>query len=435
MARTTVEAAQTVAALAGEVIDAPQRSWAQTTFDAFQFPVYRTLWLGSFFAFLSFNMAGTAQAVVAFDLTGSNRAVGTVMFGQGISMLLLNPFGGAIADRFSKRWLILVAQLVIGGVMLAFAILITTGHIRILFLAAGTFITGTMFSFLGPTRTALLGDTVSPNRIGNAMALMQVANNFGRIAGPFCAGPALALIGSAGTYYLIASIFILVLITLSKLPDPPRVTRAGASVLEDVRGAIRYVVSRKRLLHAVLSFHLVMVIGFSNIVVMPGFAKDVLHSGNTGLGLLLGVSAAGGFVMSVIVASLADSRRAPLYLTICSFSAGVALIVVGFAPTLALAALTMIFVSGGISGFQTLNNAFALRLTEISYYGRVVGLIFMAWGMINLMSLPVGFFADAYGERTVLTGSGILLCITVLLLALTRPPAEDDLPNVVQSTA
>jgi hypothetical protein len=62
------------------VEDELRRSWAASTFDAFRFPLYRVVWLGSFFAFMAFNMASTAQGVVAFDITGNNHAVGFVAF-------------------------------------------------------------------------------------------------------------------------------------------------------------------------------------------------------------------------------------------------------------------------------------------------------------------------------------------------------------------
>jgi len=188
------------------------RSWAATTFDAFQFPGYRVVWLGSVLAFVAFNMASTAQNVVAFDLTGTNSAVGIVSFGQGIAMLLLNPFGGAIADRFSKRLLVLFAQGVIGVTMLAIAILLAADEISVLFLALGSFTMGSMFSLLGPARTALLGEVVSGERIGNAMALLQVGNNFGRVSGPLLAGILLAVpfLGPTGSFFFIAAIFVLV---------------------------------------------------------------------------------------------------------------------------------------------------------------------------------------------------------------------------------
>lgn len=397
-----------------------RRSWAANTFDAFRFPLYRVVWLGSFFAFMAFNMASTAQAVVAFDITGNNHAVGFVAFGQGLAMFFLNPFGGAIADRFLKRLLLLVAQAVIGTVMFAMAVLLAFDAITILYLATGSFIMGTMFSFLGPTRTALLAEYVEPSRIGNAMALMQVGNNFARIGGPFLAGTLLAwdAIGATGVYALDASIFIVVLITLSRLPEVRPRPDPTRSVLRDIRIGFRYITERPRLTHTVLSFHVVMVLAMSNYVLMPGLCKEVFDVGNAGVGILLGVAAAGGFVMSLTVASLADSKRAPMYIVASSLTAAVGLIAMGLAPSFPLAVLAMVFVTGGTSAFQTLNNSYGLRLTEGAFYGRVVAFMFMAWGLINLVSLPVGYLADAFGEQAVLAGEGVALIGVVALLAL-----------------
>jgi MFS family permease len=336
-------------------------------------------------------------------------------------MFFLNPFGGAIADRFSKRFLLLIAQAVIGCVMLVTALLLAFDAITIFYLALGSFIMGTMFSFLGPTRTALLAEYVEPSRIGNAMALMQVGNNFARIGGPFLAGTLLAwpAIGGTGVYFIDAAIFIFVLLTLSRLPETRRPKLdAGRNVLGDIRIGFRYITSRPRLLQTVASFHLVMVLALSNYVLMPGLCKDVFDVGNAGVGILLGVSAAGGFVMSLVVASLADSRRAQLYVFIASLGAALGLIGMGLAPSFPLAVLGMVFVTGGTAAFQTLNNSLALHLTEGNFYGRVVSFMFIAWGMINLASLPVGYLADEFGEQAVLAGEGVALIGIVALMAL-----------------
>jgi MFS family permease len=398
----------------------PARVWANSTFSAFQFPVYRIVWWGSFIGFLAFNMAATTQSVVAYDLTGSNRAVGMVMFGQGIAMLMFNPFGGAIADRFNKRFLIILTQTVIGGVILAIAILMATGMISIFWLAVGSFATGAMFAVLGPTRTSLLADVVSSERIGNAMALLQVGGNFGRICAPFLAGALLAwpLLGPTGTYFFIASMFIFVLFTMSHIPSsPPRGGRT-TSVLEDVRLGLSYTRRNSRLLHSVISYYCMTALGYSFWVVMPGFVKDDLGVGTTGLGAMLGMTALGGLIGSVLVASLADSKRAPLYLKSASALVAVSLFAVGFAPSFLLVMMIMVLVGVGVSAFQTLNNSIALRQADPRYYGRVMGLMQIAWGLINLLSLPTGFIADAIGERAVLSGAGLILGVVVLGLAL-----------------
>jgi MFS family permease len=395
------------------------RGWRASTFEAFRFADYRRIWIGSFIAFLAVNMSSTAQGVVAYDLTGNNSAVGSVMLGQGIAMMVLNPFGGAISDRFPKRVLILLAQFVIGGVALVTAVLLSTGSISILFLALGSFVMGSMFAVLGPARTALAGEIVSSERIGNAMALMQVGNNFGRIAGPFMAGALLVLAGAAGTYYIVAAMFIFVVAAYYNIPrGAPADQASRRSVVEDIRLGVRHVFANPRLLHAIVSFYLLTVLGMSNIVLMPGFAKDTLDAGTEGLGILLGAAAAGGFVASLLVASLADSSRSAVILTAASACTGVGLILTGIAPSLPLAILTMILVSSGASIFQTLNNSAALRITDPVFFGRIVSLMMVAWGLNNLVTLPVGVLGDLAGERVALASLGAALLAVTALLAL-----------------
>ena len=396
------------------------RAWADSTLAAFQFPVYRIVWLGSFLAFLAFNVSSTAQSLVAFDLTGNNHAVGTVMFGQGVAMILLNPFGGAIADRFNKRLLILGAQGAIGVVILAIAILLATDQISIFWLAVGSFMTGLMFAILGPSRTSLLSDVVSPGRIGNAMALLQVGSNFGRVCAPVLAGVLLswAFLGASGTYFLIAAVFVVVIITMSHIPSSPPRGKRTTSVLDDVKIGLKYARRNTRLLHQLVGYYAMTALGFTYFVVMPGFVHHELGEGKAAVGLLYGVTAIGGFLGSITVASLADSQRAQLYLTLSSLVTVAALIAVGFTRSYEAAVVFLLFLGFGIASFQTLNNSIALRLSDAAYYGRVAGLLQIAWALINLISLPVGFIADAIGEGAALSAAGAVLGCIVLLMAL-----------------
>lgn len=406
----------------------PAGGWVGTTFDALRIKSYRVLWIGTALSFIAFMMSMTAQSIVAFDLTGNNRAVGSVMFGQGVAMLALTPFGGAIADRVSKRFLLLVAQSMIGLTMFAMGVLIAMDMITVFYLAAGAFVTGMMFSFLGPARTAYIGDLVPEARRGNALALTQVAMNATRVFGPFAAGGMLAWepVGSAGTYFVIAGLFVLVVVTLVQLP-PSRGLARHSSMLDDIALGFRHVRENPRLLQIVLGFIFITVLGFPYMVVLPGFTQDVLGAGKAGFGVMVGVSAVGGLITSLIVAGLADSSKAPLYQLFASLLLGIALILTGVAPTYAVALLTMVLVGAGGSAFQTLNNSIALKEAHPEYFGRVMSLMMMAWSFNGLIGLPIGFLADFSGERTVLIVMGAAVCAATLILALWRsrlpPPA------------
>ena len=395
--------------------------WVGATFDSLRNRGYRILWIGSALSFLGFMMSMTAQSVVAFDLAGNNEAVGLVQFGQGVMMLALGPFAGAMADRLSKRTVILLCQAVIALLMLSIALLIYTGAISVLFLAAGSAIMGTTFAFLGPTRQAYLGDLVEPERRGNAVALSQVAMNGTRIVGPFLVGGLLSwrLTGSGGTFLFIAGLFAIVVWTTFLLPPTAaRPSRGGPSVRQDIVLGFKHVTENPQLLLLVASFVLVVMCGFSYMTVMPGFTEQELGVGTAGLGVLLGVAAIGGLIVSLVFAGFADSPRAALLLIVSSAGLGAGLILTGLAPSFTLAMATMFLVGAASSGFQTLNNALVMRETDPAYYGRVMSLTMMAWSGTGLVALPVGWYADLVGERGALMTMGAAVCAVTGLLAL-----------------
>jgi MFS family permease len=395
--------------------------WLSTTFAALGVRNYRILWLSTAFSMVAFMMSMTAQGVVAYHITGSNRAVGFVMFGQGIAMLAFAPFGGVLADRISKRLLLLVCQSVIGLSMLAVALLLWADLLTVPFLAISSFVMGAMFSFLGPARQAYIGELVEPGLRGNAVALSQVAMNLTRVIGPFVAGALLAVsvIGAAGTYFFMAAIFVVVVVTLSYLPPaPPRGEREQRGVFADIALGLRHVSENPRLLSLVVTFVVVTMVSFPYMTLMPAFVIDELGAGTGSVGLLYGVAAVGGLITSLAVASLADSARAPLVLVLSSVGIGLTLILTGLAPNLALAMLTMFGVGAGTSAFQTLNNALTMREADPAYYGRVMALTMLAFSANSLMSLPIGVLADAIGERRTLIAMGAASCAVIPLLGL-----------------
>jgi MFS family permease len=392
-----------------------------SAFDVLRLPVYRTIWLGTIVSFFAFNTWGPAQGVVAFDLTGNNGAVGIVVFGQGLAQTFFNPISGALADRVSKKNLVLTCQSVAFLTMLTVAILLKTGHISILAMGCASFVVGSMFAFNGPSRNALIGELLPREKLGNAIALIQVGGNFSRTAAPFVAGLLLSweLVGAAGTYFFMAAVMLIVIITMNQIQSTPaRQDAVKTSVFEDIRIGYRYVTSQPRLLHCVVSFWLIVALGFSNFVLMPGFSKQVLDAGTPGVGMLLGASAAGGIITSILVAAMANSPNVQKILTASSFFLGISLIATGFAPTLLTAIVCMALVGAGSAAFQCLNNVVGLRRSAPEFYGRVMAMMFVAWGLQALSGLPIGFAADAFGERAVLVGLGALVVVMTVLLAI-----------------
>ena len=162
--------------------------WMESTFAAFRVRPFRILWFGTLLSFVAFFMSTVVQSVVAFELAGTNQAVGIVVFAQGVAMATLGPLGGAFADRWPKRRVIAMGQLVAASVFASIAALLAANAINLALLAGGSLVMGATFAFLGPARQALVVELVPEERRGNAMAISNVANTASRVIGPAVAG-------------------------------------------------------------------------------------------------------------------------------------------------------------------------------------------------------------------------------------------------------
>ncbi|MDA0350938.1 MAG: MFS transporter [Chloroflexi bacterium] len=391
------------------------------SFAALRVRNYAILWTGSLATFTAFFMSTIVQAIVAFDITGKNGSVGFVLLGQGISMALLGPLGGAVADRASKRLISIVASVVITGVFLVTGLLLATDQIAVFHLAAGAFVIGTMFAFMGPARQAWVAELVGEDLRGNAVALNQVALNAARIWAPAIGGllVAVSFIGAAGAYFLMAFLYGLSGLSLLLLPDSRRAPGGtGRSVFGDIVDGFQYVQSQPRLRWMLILFFSMIVLGLTpTAVVLPGLLENVLGEDVNKFGLLQTISAVGGLAASLAVAGIASSPRALTIYSAGALLTGVALVFTGLAPSLAILFVPMFLTGLGTGAFQTLNSAVIVIESEPAYYGRVTSLTGLAFAGFMLAGYPVGLAADAFGERATTVVMGIATVVLVLLIS------------------
>jgi MFS family permease len=397
-------------------VAAPGAGWFDSTFGSLRNPGYRLLSLIGLGMHMGFFIMVTAQGLAAHDLTGNSRAVGFVQFGQGSAMLFLAPFGGAVADRVSKRLIFIVSMFIMFASMVTVAVLALIGQLSIYALAANSFAVGVSGSFFSPARTAYIGDLVGPHQRGNAVAVTQIFMNAARIVGPFVAAGLLAIAALRfGGVFVIVSCFygVIFLMTLWLPRPPPGQRRRRNGVLTDMRLGLRHVGHSPRLLPLLVGFTIILMVGQPYMVIMPAFTKDVLGTGDAGFGI-----AVGGLVTSLIVATLADSRHAYTLLHGSSFGFGGALLLLAVTPSFAVLLIVMVLVGAFSSSFQVLGSAVALRESTPEYYGRLQSLINIGFSLVHVTALLFGAAADLLGERTVLAAMGGSTCAAGLSLLL-----------------
>ncbi len=392
------------------------------SFGAFRVPDFRILFTGTLGSFTAFFMSTIVQAVVAFELTGTNTAVGGAVFGQGLGMVIFGPIGGAYADRLPKRRVIATGQMLSAISLGWLGWLYFEGTIELIHLVLSSFVLGGAFGFIGPARQALVVDLVPDRLRGNAMALSIVANTMSRVMGPFVAGVLLATgeKGAAvayGTMMLLylSSALLLVLLPRSVVREGVADTRALADLVE----GLRYAWTHVRLRNLLIFFIGVMLIGFPHVTLIPGLLENQLDRPAADITLMAFFSAIGALTASLSVARYADSAHATRIYSWMAIGFGLALMVLAAAPGFEAGVVAIILVGATSGGFHALNGAVIARETETLYMGRVMSLTMMAFAGFSLTALPLGVAADLFGERVVLLGMGAaVLALAVVMAAV-----------------
>src|SRR3712207_3967703 len=199
----------------------PPRPPLSVAFRALRNRNYRLFWTGQIVSQAGTWMQRVAQSWLVLQLTHSPLALGTVTTVQFAPILCFSLFGGVLADRVSKRRLLVCTQAIMGLQALAFAILISSGQIQLLqvyFLAA---VLGIANALDNPTRQAFVVELVGQGDLPNAVALNSMVFNSSRIVGPAVGGLLIATVGLAGCFYLNAASYLAVIAGLL-LMNPAR---------------------------------------------------------------------------------------------------------------------------------------------------------------------------------------------------------------------
>ena len=399
--------------LRSPVMDAPSQPIGR--FDSLKVSTFQRLWFGGMFVFLAMQTQQIARAWLAFDLTGTNTALGGVLIGFGVSGLFAIPAGGVIADRFDKRMVIVLTQLVNVVTTLAIAGAIETETIAYWMIVLASVIGGATISILTPSRIAMTAELVDREQLTNAVMLSNMSAQVTRVIGPGIAGVLIGIsfVGVVGVYYLSALLSVGAVFLSLTLPASPPARRRSTGPIEDLAEGIRYTRADPELVRLLVASLLIIMFGFAHQAFLPAIVVDLFDRGSGSLGALTMSSALGAVVTSFVLANTPRdqlSRRQGL----ASYGLGGALLVFAVVPTFATALVALFFVGCGMAGFQALNGSLVLATADMEYHGRVQSLIMLSFSAFGLAALPFGIVADAVGLRETMVGMGVAVLLAAL---------------------
>jgi MFS family permease len=390
------------------------------TFSALKHRNFRLFFSGQLISFTGSWMTTTAQGWLVYQLTGSKALLGIVAAAASAPMLFFATWGGWTADRYSKRSVVLVTQTCWMFLSLAMAALVWTKVVQPWHIIALAILGGVTMAFDMPARQSFVIEMTSREDLMNAISLNSSAFNCARIIGPSVAGFLMAHVGIAMCFFLDGVSFIAVIagLLLMRLPKRKTTIVSESGPLGQALEGFRYVWRHPRVLTILALFTVVGIFGWSYSVLMPAFARDVLHLGANGYGLLMAGSGVGALAAALTVASVGHivPTRVMALGGVWIFS--ITLVMFAFNKNLYLAVLLLAIVGFGVVLYFSTSNTVLQTIVPDEMRGRVMGIwTFIFGGMIPLGSLEAGVLADFIGTPATMA-IGALICALAALVTL-----------------
>jgi MFS family permease len=393
-------------------------------YPALQNPHFRRMWLGMLPSTLAWQMNVVATGYAALTLSGSAVALGLVASSSGIPMLVLSPIGGVVADRFSRRSILMCTQGALGLVAAIQAALAMLGLLEVWHLVALGLVQGVAFSFNMPARQAYLGELLGPRLLRNAIGISNSGMNFNRIAGPSLAGILLAVpgIGVGGVFAIMTAMYAAAVSTVVGLPILSTGQRSNASPRAQLVEGLRYVTHSVPLRTLVLTAMGVLFFGMPTLQLMPLFSERVFEVGALGLGNMMAANGVGALVGSITAAGLSSARRQSAMQIGLGLAYGLCLAGFALSPSYPLALVLLGCVGAVSAAYTTINNTLVISNAEPAFHGRVMSIYLLTFAITPLSTLPMSWLSEIVGPRATVAGAGLLVAAVVAGTALAYPP-------------
>jgi MFS family permease len=400
-----------------------------------------------FFSGQLISQSGTWMQTIALNwlvlhLSHNNGfLMGVAIALQFTPTLLLGVWGGAIADRFDKRTVLLCTQAAMAVVAVILAVLDISGFVQLWMLYALVIALGIALAVDNPTRQSFVAELVPSGELPNAIGLSSAIFQLARVLGPAVAGVLIVIGGTALCFALNAVSFLFIIGALLMM-RPDELYRSAPAGREkgQLRAGLQYVWHTAELRSILLLTLVVGMFAINSPVVLPLIDKITFH-GDAGIyGWMSVAMGAGAMVGALVAANRSDTHGRMLFLTGMTF--GVTICVASFAPTLGIFIGLLVLVGGGQIAFLATCNSLLQLLANPAMRGRVMAVYTITLlGTTPIGGPLIGWISEEYGPRWGFAVGGVATIIGVFVFgsafirsrrhALAQPGAPEVEPGEV----
>ena len=364
-------------------------------------------------------MQRTAQDWLVLEVShGSGTALGIAAGLQFLPLLLFSLWGGAIADRFPKRRILLITQSLMGALALVLGILALTGTVRLWQVYLLALALGMVTVVDNPTRQTFVTEMVGQTDMPNAIALNSAIFNLARIAGPAIAGIVIGLVGTPTAFLVNAASYGAVITGLLLMrPGELLPIKQVARAKGQLREALNYLGGAPRIWVPMAMLFFVATFGMNFQVTTALMSRGVFHTGAAAFGLASTAYAAGALGGALLAAR---RRRPSARLQVAvALAFGILETASGLMP--AYWAFLLLLLPTGLSVvlYTTAANSATQLGTDPRMRGRVMGVYMLVFlGGAPIGSPLIGWIAEQFGPRMSLISGGLVSAIAAVVAAV-----------------
>ena len=371
-------------------------------------------------------MQNVAQSWLVWDLTRSPVAIGVVAFFDSMPRLLVGAVGGAIADRFDRRRVLMVTQTLAMLQAIIYWLAVWFHVIAFWHIAVLAFFLGIVNTINQTARQSLVNSLVPREELLNAIGLQSSVFNLTKILGPSAGGVIIATVGVAGCFFVNALSFLALIYNLHLMELPPWEKQIGRqSILEDIKEGFVFVRGTRRILHIIFISYVMAMFGAPYNRFVPIFATNTLRIGPTGFGLLMSAPGFGATLAALFLASAKTLRVGVRWICACVLGFAISLTLFAFSHSFILSFVFLAMVGFFQIGERALSNTAIQMTTPTNLLGRVLSLFFMDRGLWSLGSVLIGTAASAIGIDWSFAACGSVCSIAALSLLVVRRRDRD----------
>jgi MFS family permease len=396
------------------------------TFNSLKIPGFRAYYLSMVGQWAAMAMQNVVMGLLVYRLTGSTAILGTLSLASAIPQIIVAPFAGVLIDRFSKKRLMQMGQVVFTVTSAIIAISLQTkfldsAHPDSWWLLVGiSAIQGMTGALLWSARLAMVPELVGRDKVANATSLTTIGMNVFQLVAPACGGYLIDKVNFEAVFLTIGGFYLISILLTNFLPSREGLSHPRGNVFVDMVEGLKYVSKNVTLLWILIYTLLSSMIVFPLGAMISVFSDSILKVGATGLGLLQGFQAAGALVTVLIIATLTVKKRGLMMLG-TGLVLGLAQAAFAFSTSYPLSLAIMIFIGLGSAGQITLATILIQTNSDPGQLGRVTSLFLLVLGISGLITFGSGFVAEAIGVQWTVGGISLLQAAATILILLLVP--------------